>query len=59
MSKTKDFKEEKANENLAHLSFSDEQKKYLIKKLQEHWNIEGDSTHWLGIKMAKKVISKL
>lgn len=59
MSKTKVSKQQKGNGVLADASFSNEQKNYLIKKLEQHWDKIGDSTHWEGIKMAKRIIRNL
>lgn len=39
--------------------FNDEQKEYIVKKLQEHYDEHGDATTWDGIKMAKRVIRKI
>ena len=37
----------------------EEHDKMLIEKLQKDWKNYGDSTTWLGIKMAVRVIKKL
>jgi hypothetical protein len=59
MSTEKSELEAKGNGVLVDVSFSNEQKNYLIQKLTEHWDKHGDSTTYEGIKMAKRVVRNL
>jgi hypothetical protein len=44
---------------LSEVKFTPLQKKFMIEALMEGWKRNGDSTHWEGIKMAKRIIRKL